>query len=559
MASSSAAAGSASSVREDREEEDRAEERALTGFLSDDTLLHIMRCLSTRELLSSLAFVCHRWHRLCTSILVYELVPCPLNSSKRPWGNLRRKRLLELTVTHAPTLERVHLHGLKRIKSKDVIALCQSLPKLHDLSIISCPDFETTDLELTANQVPQQLISLDIHRDHVIAFPCTVNDKILANIHQRCPRLQKLDLDICSEITWQGLDGLLQACQLLTSLDLHSQLLGWPEVAQVFKSCKYLRHFSLVSPRLIPQTSGSSDDHEIRGRATKRWSRGGLYSSSEISLGVQMPKQLTSIRLYSSPHRSVPLEFPPMYEILFSNGHQVRQLHAQGLFNTSWEMISVWCANLKLLDLTHFSQNSLILTRSEEFVLCGLFHLLKQLEHIALPSATDRILTELGRFGANLREIRFLDTNSRNTLVTDKGVVAVAEGCPDLRVLSLSGCHKLTISSARALAFHCRKLEALILSRCDKFTDAAVAALLPRLHSSLILLDLIGCQITQSSLEALQQYAKVTSLRVVAIAKALWQRSQSVIADIHGCNPRLRIRNESGIVWDGFYHGTVIS
>lgn len=37
--------------------------------------------------------------------------------------------------------------------------------------------------------------------------------------------------------------------------------------------------------------------------------------------------------------------------------------------------------------------------------------------------------------------------------MTDRGVVAVAEGCPDLRVLSLSGCQNLTISSARYVGF----------------------------------------------------------------------------------------------------------
>lgn len=81
MASSSAAPATAASGRQAGEEEEKAEDRALTGLLSDDTLLHVIRGLSTRELLSSVAFVCHRWRRLCASSAVplslYSLVRFP--------------------------------------------------------------------------------------------------------------------------------------------------------------------------------------------------------------------------------------------------------------------------------------------------------------------------------------------------------------------------------------------------------------------------------------------------------------------------------------------------
>jgi hypothetical protein len=37
--------------------------------------------------------------------------------------------------------------------------------------------------------------------------------------------------------------------------------------------------------------------------------------------------------------------------------------------------------------------------------------------------------------------------------VTDRGVISLAEGCSELRVLSLGGCYKITTSAIRYVAF----------------------------------------------------------------------------------------------------------
>lgn len=47
------------------------------------------------------------------------------------------------------------------------------------------------------------------------------------------------------------------------------------------------------------------------------------------------------------------------------------------------------------------------------------------------------------RFGPLSKQIR----------VTDRGVIALAEGCTSMRVLSLGGCRKVTVSSARCETF----------------------------------------------------------------------------------------------------------
>jgi hypothetical protein len=49
--------------------------------------------------------------------------------------------------------------------------------------------------------------------------------------------------------------------------------------------------------------------------------------------------------------------------------------------------------------------------------------------------------------------------------ITNRGVIALAEGCPLLRVVNV-GHSVMTLGAVRALAFHCRELEVLFLTGC---------------------------------------------------------------------------------------------
>ncbi|KAL2651943.1 hypothetical protein R1flu_020071 [Riccia fluitans] len=531
------------------------------SLLSDDALVVVLHHLSTRELLVSTAFVCKRWHRICKEYLVYELVPSAFNIGDRPWGNMSEKDLYELAVSYSSSLERVSFHGLKRLDpSRSIIPLFPLLPKLKDLAIVSCP-LESGDLEAIAMQLPTHLISLDLHSDHLSRVRCQdgvvppPEDNVVSAIQQRCSQLQKLNLDSCSSISMQGLEKLLQANQFLTSLDLHSHALGWPQVAQIFKTCKSLQHFSLVSPLLVESYNSSEEDRED-GSYRRRY----LRRSEEQTAAVrfQLPRNLTSLRLYSSPHRSIYLEMAaPAMEFLRQNGMQLTHLHAQRVYNTTWQAIQTWCPNLKMLDLSHCKHESITLQGVESLVLCGLIQMLKKLEHIALPAATDVILKRLGDFCPNLKELRF-EGFGQNTSpnyflgVTDTGVVALAEGCPELRVLSLAGCRRITIRSIRTIAFHCRQLKVLILSHCRGIKDDSVPLMLPRLSTSLVFLDLVGCKITLLSLQTILQYAGVTTLRVVVVKLPV---NKIEALNNQPGHPRLQFKaSTSSTRWDGFYN-----
>jgi hypothetical protein len=135
---------------------------------------------------------------------------------------------------------------------------------------------------------------------------------------------------------------------------LQSATIGWPEVSKILQSCPLLESISIISTSLIEEQTSDDEDDIFRNGAFR--SRHRMASSKDyrhIELGSVAHKYLRSIRFYSSPHRSVPLDSTPLFGLLKDKGQQLRYLHAQSLYNTSWHTISVWCANLQILDLSH--------------------------------------------------------------------------------------------------------------------------------------------------------------------------------------------------------------
>lgn len=65
------------------------------------------------------------------------------------------------------------------------------------------------------------------------------------------------------------------------------------------------------------------------------------------------------------------------------------------------------------------------------------------------------------------------------TALTDRALVAIARMCPNLRSLSLAGCSQsgLTSGGLAYLALHCTQLEQVRLGGCSQLTSTAVLAL----------------------------------------------------------------------------------
>ena len=89
-----------------------------------------------------------------------------------------------------------------------------------------------------------------------------------------------------------------------------------------------------------------------------------------------------------------------------------------------------------------------------------------------LKGITDTVALTLARRCPEIQHVSF-----RNCDVTDLGICEMAAGCRQLSLLAVAGVHCLTDKSIMALAEHCPHLEELYISGCDKITKQAVTYL----------------------------------------------------------------------------------
>ena len=66
--------------------------------------------------------------------------------------------------------------------------------------------------------------------------------------------------------------------------------------------------------------------------------------------------------------------------------------------------------------------------------------------------------------------------------VTDVGIMAIADGCTNLKNLKINRCKKVTNKGMIALSDNCRKLEELDVWHCPKLTDIRVEKLIDKFY-----------------------------------------------------------------------------
>lgn len=106
---------------------------------------------------------------------------------------------------------------------------------------------------------------------------------------------------------------------------------------------------------------------------------------------------------------------------------------------------------------------------------CWLAEHCKQLEDVDVSfvnSLTDRFLFALGTHSTRLKYILLSGLGH----ITDKGMVAMCQGCPRIVRLDCIGCARLTDVSVKAISA-LKKLHAINLSSCDEVTDDGILAL----------------------------------------------------------------------------------
>lgn len=264
--------------------------------------------------------------------------------------------------------------SLKQLTADDVQDIFTNLPRLQHLTIASDPPVITNNLQSLVHQLPGQLVTLDLHTTGFSSsvfsnpssrpLPPSITDEFVCDLSQRCPHLERLALDADSFISEACFDRLLQTWPSLTLLHINSSALGWSSVIHVFQSCQCLQDLSLCSsnfiipPKIEADKAGYSDGVEVAE----------MYSKETLS--ALMPRSLVSLRLYVELHVSVRWDLIPAEDLMRFKGHQLRHLHAQNSIQFSWHNISVWCVNLKSLDLSRAHHHNIRLSEvSFSFIL----------------------------------------------------------------------------------------------------------------------------------------------------------------------------------------------
>eukprot|EP00897_Mesotaenium_endlicherianum_P009978 jgi/Mesen1/9008/ME000563S08325 len=144
-------------------------------------------------------------------------------------------------------------------------------------------------------------------------------------------------------------------------------------------------------------------------------------------------------------------------------GRGVADLSFSCLTDSALEAVAAWCRHLESLDLSMASALS---------------------DHVCADVAA------AANGGAHTWQVLDL---SGCLGVTETGVIAIADSCPDLRLLNLCGCEQAgTDKALQAIAKGCPRLQSLNLGWCERLTDAGVSALAAGC-AGLRVLDLCGC------------------------------------------------------------------
>jgi EIN3-binding F-box protein len=119
-------------------------------------------------------------------------------------------------------------------------------------------------------------------------------------------------------------------------------------------------------------------------------------------------------------------------------------------------------------------------------------------------------------------------------MITDKGLIAVAQGCPELKSLTIEACSGVANEGLKAIGRFCAKLQAVSIKNCAHVDDQGVSGLLCSATASLAKVRLQGLNITDASLAVIGYYGKSIKDLTLARLPAVGERGFWVMANALG-------------------------
>lgn len=154
---------------------------------------------------------------------------------------------------------------------------------------------------------------------------------------------------------------------------------------------------------------------------------------------------------------------------------------------------------------------------------------LRSLSLWSVPSIGDKGLCEIAK-GCHMLEKLDL---CHSPLITNKGLIAIAKGCPDLTTLNIESCSKIGNEGLQAVAKSCPKLQSISIRDCPLVGDHGVASLLSS-ASDLSRVKLQLLNITDFSLAVIGHYGKAITHLVLSRLRNVTERGFWVMGVAQG-------------------------
>ncbi|XP_008796478.2 F-box protein At1g47056-like [Phoenix dactylifera] len=290
----------------------------------------------------------------------------------------------------------------------------------------------------------------------------SIGDDALAIIAARCPKLSRLKLRACRQLTDRGMAALAASCPALRKLSCASCTFGPAGIAAVLLSCPLLEDLSIKRLRGLTDAADpvGPPSSALRSICLKE-----LYNAQCFAPLIAGSPNLRSLKiLRCSGDWDLLLEeiagrVPGIFEVHLEK----IQVSDRGLFALSS------CPDLEVL------------------------HIVK------VPECTDAGVTAIADKCRLLRKIHI--DGWRTNRIGDLGLIAIARGCPNLQELVLIGVNP-TVLSLEPIASICRGLERLALCGCETIGDAEISCIAAKC-AALKKLCIKGCPVSDRGMEAL--------------------------------------------------------
>ena len=377
-----------------------------------------------------------------------------------------------------PQLKDITLGFCKKISDKGLLALAVNLPGMT--SIHFCLEAKATHVGVhaIAEHCPA-LVKISIH---VVYFHDSVelNDSILA-IARGCPRLQAFSIRSwsCDEITDHSVAFLAERCKELRSVCLNGcKGVTDKGMKAVANSCPHLEKLEVAGLFCY------SEDYR-----QAHWYSSEITDESFVVVGQKCSK-LVDIKIACNKVADIGIA------ALARGCPQLRSFYADGcsISTAGITALSHGCEELHTIRLTNCRRisddclfriaegcpelTSFKLSMSEALTSAGISCIARGCEKLTsimiinCNKIDDTALIAIGSSCPNLLEISIGSTSPN---FSDRGLIAIACGCPALGSISISTCPNITDAGVIVLAQKCLQLKSITLF-CSKITDASLIA-----------------------------------------------------------------------------------